>query len=165
MIARRLQLIEGDETLAEAAYVAPSPDEIKVAFATDDLIHVNAHFAWARTLAIYAVAPQRARFIEAVQFEPQSGHGGDGGTDGIGAKIEAIADCAVLFVTAIGGPAAARVVNRQVHPMKARDNEPIAGILERLRGVLKGAPPPWLRRALRKNNERDFSFLEEDDHG
>lgn len=162
MIARRLHVIEGDETLADPAYAAPAEgSEIKVAFATDDLVHVNAHFAGARTLAVYAVSPERARFLEAIQFEPQRGHGGDGGVDGIGVKIEAIKDCAVLVVEAIGGPAAARVVNHRIHPLKAQGGETIARFLDRLRTALDGTPPPWLRRALRKNETRNFSFLDE----
>jgi nitrogen fixation protein NifX len=39
--------------------------------------------------------------------------------------------------------------------------ESIAEILDKLQVVLKGTPPPWLRKALAKDGERTFDF--EDD--
>ena len=42
-------------------------------------------------------------------------------------------------------------------------NEPeaITEILNKLQEVLKGAPPPWLRKAMLKGVERDLSFDDE----
>ena len=128
---------------------------MKIAFATQDMKRVDAHFAGARNLAIFAVSPEAARFVKVVQFDRDDG--------GIDAKIEAVEDCAILCVAAIGGPAAARVVNTGIHPIKIRGAELIDDVLDRLRDVLRGTPPPWLRKALRQGEERDFSFLEEDD--
>ncbi|HEX7598132.1 MAG TPA: hypothetical protein VF518_07945, partial [Polyangia bacterium] len=48
----------------------------------------------------------------------------------------------------IGGPAAAKLVARQIHPLKTAEDSPIASVVERLQGVLRGAPPPWLRKAM-----------------
>ena len=60
-----------------------------------------------------------------------------------------------------GGSAAARVVAHRVHPVKVPQPEAIAGILDKLVDVLKGTPPPWLRKALLKGQERRFDFDEE----
>lgn len=173
---RRLSLIDsGAEpaVLAGLASVSDSPtpqprdgtamESLKVAFATQDLAHVDAHFAGARNMAIYSVSSEGARFLEAVQFDEPSGEGTGGGDDRVMAKITAIKDCSVLFVAAIGGPAAARVVNNRIHPIKAKPNESITEILERLQTVLDGTPPPWLRKVLRQDEQRDMSFLDEDD--
>jgi nitrogen fixation protein NifX len=132
---------------------------MKVAFATQDLVHVDAHFGWTKNLAIYEIAPEGSRFIEVVQFSDDVAE--DGNEDKLKLRVEAIKDCAILYVAAIGGSGAARVVAQNVHPMKVAQPEPIAELLEKLCNVLKGTPPPWLRKALLKGEERKLDFAEE----
>jgi nitrogen fixation protein NifX len=136
---------------------------MKVAFATQDLKRVDAHFGWARNIAIYEISPEGYRFLEAVQFagEPQE----DGNEDKLAPKIDAIKDCAILYVAAIGGSGAARVVANNIHPMKVNQPEEITDLLVKLVDVLKGVPPPWLRKALTKGKERNFDFEGEVGHG
>jgi nitrogen fixation protein NifX len=67
-------------------------------------------------------------------------------------------------VAAIGGSGAARVVAHKIHPIKVTQPEPIAELLDKLRDVLKGTPPPWLRKALLKGQERQFDFEDEVQH-
>ena len=131
---------------------------MKVAFATQDLKRVDAHFGWARNIAIYDVAPDGHRFIEAVQFDGDLKE--DGSEDKLAPKLEAIKDCAILYVAAIGGSGAARVVAQNIHPMKVLEPEEIPVLLERLSEVLRGTPPPWLRKALLKGRERSLEFEE-----
>ena len=64
-------------------------------------------------------------------------------------------------MAAIGGSAAARVVATKIHPVKVAGPEPILDILDKLQDVLKGTPPPWLRKALAKGEERTYDFEEE----
>jgi nitrogen fixation protein NifX len=129
---------------------------MKVAFATQDLKRVDAHFGWAKNLAIYEVTPTDHRFLEAVQFDGNLQE--DGNEDKLAPKLEAIKDCAILYVAAIGGSGAARVVAHKIHPVKVSQPEPIGEILDKLRDVLKGTPPPWLRKALLKGEARQFDF-------
>ncbi|HWP00310.1 MAG TPA: nitrogen fixation protein NifX [Methylococcus sp.] len=141
---------------------------MKVAFATQDLKRVDAHFGWAKNIAIYELSATDYRFLEAVQFEGDLQE--DGNEDKLAPKLEAIKDCAILYVAAIGGSGAARVVAQGIHPMKVPQPEPIAGLLEKLQEVLKGTPPPWLRKVLgreAKGRERSFDFEEdkEVEHG
>ncbi len=133
---------------------------MKVAFATQDLKRVDAHFGWAKNLAIYEISPQSHRFLEAIQFDGDLQE--DGNEDKLTPKLNAIHDCAILYVAAIGGSAAARVVAKQIHPVKVAHPEDIADILQRLQGVLDGTPPPWLRKALLKGQERTRNFEDED---
>ncbi len=132
---------------------------MKVAFATEDLKHVDAHFGWAKNLAVYDVAPEGHRFVEVVQFEGDLKEDGD--EDKLAPKIEAVRDCAILYVAAIGGSGAARVVAAGVHPVKVSKPEEIAELLDKLVAVLKGTPPPWLRKAMLKGKERVLDFEEE----
>ncbi len=131
---------------------------MKVAFATQDLKRVNAHFGWAKNIAIYEIDPQGHRFLEAVQFDGDLKE--DGNEDKLAPKIEAIKDCAILYVAAIGGSGAARVVANNIHPMKVNQPEDISDLLAKLEDVLKGTPPPWLRKALSKGKERSLDFDE-----
>jgi nitrogen fixation protein NifX len=137
---------------------------MKVAFATQDLQRVDAHFGWAKNIAIYELSPESYRFIEAIQFDGDLQE--DGNEDKLAPKLEAIKDCAILYVAAIGGSGAARVVALGIHPMKVPQPEPIVDLLEKLQGVLKGTPPPWLRKVLAKENKgeaRSFDFEEEEE--
>jgi nitrogen fixation protein NifX len=53
------------------------------------------------------------------------------------------------------------VVASKIHPVKLPSPEPILDVLDRLVQVLKGTPPPWLRKALLKGQERSFEFEDE----
>jgi len=53
------------------------------------------------------------------------------------------------------------VVATKIHPVKVAGPEPILDILDKLQDVLKGTPPPWLRKALAKGEERTYDFEEE----
>ncbi len=135
---------------------------MKIAFATQDLKRVDAHFGWAKNIAIYEVTPEGHRFLEAVQFEGDLQE--DGNEDKLAPKIAAIKDCAILYVAAIGGSGAARVVANNIHPIKVAQPEEIADLLVKLTAVLAGAPPPWLRKALLKGQERTLDFSDEVEH-
>ena len=127
---------------------------MKVAFSTQDKQRVDAHFGWAKNIAVYDVTPQGYTFVE--NFEVGGKLEEDGDEDKLAPKLEAIKDCAILYVAAIGGSAAARVVAVKIHPIKVPQPEPILDILEKLQEVLKGTPPPWLRKALQKGVEVNF---------
>ena len=132
---------------------------MKVAFSTQDKQRVDAHFGWAKHLAVYEVTAQGYRYVQTFDFGGELQE--DGNEDKLAPKLAAIADCAILYVAAIGGSAAARVVAAKIHPIKVAQPEPILDSLEKLREVLRGTPPPWLRKALAKGQPRDSRLDEE----
>ena len=136
---------------------------MKVAFATEDGQHVNAHFGWAKKIAIYDIYPDDCRFVNSIEFTGNLEENGN--EDKLGPKLEAIQDCAILYVAAIGGSAAARVVAKNVHPIKVAETQSIDDSLQQLRKVLAGNPPPWIRKALNKGKERTLDFEDEVIHG
>jgi nitrogen fixation protein NifX len=136
---------------------------MKVAFATQDLERVDAHFGWAKNIAIYELTADGYTFLESIAFAGDLQE--DGNEDKLQPKLEAIKDCSILYVAAIGGSGAARVVAQNIHPMKVQQPEKITDLLEKLRGVLQGAPPPWLRKVMSKGQERTFDFEEEAANG
>ena len=155
---RRLQIIEPSQP-SEGADI---PGALKVAFATQDLHRVDAHFGSAPSIVIYEVSPSDYRFVEAIQFDQVSSQNGqhpDDGDDRVGAKVEAITGCAMIFSLAIGGVAAARVVNNKVYPLKLPTPEPITDVIGRLQIMLRGSPPPWLRKLMHR--ETNLTFAED----
>ncbi len=136
---------------------------MKVAFATVDGLHVNAHFGWAKMISVYEVTQDECHRVTDYEFAGNLSE--DGNEDKLGPKLDAIQDCAILYVAAIGGSGAARVVAKNIHPVKVAETEAIDGILLRLQEVLRRTPPPWLRKALNKDKERTFDFEDEVAHG
>ncbi len=127
---------------------------LKAAFATGDGVHVNQHFGWCRRFDVYEVSAEGFRLLESRLLEPV----GEDEEDKIGSRVEAVQDCAMVYVASIGGTAAARVVNARVHPVKVRETEEIAALLDRLRQVLAGTPPPWLRKLVRRGEPEPEEF-------
>ncbi|PLY02060.1 MAG: nitrogen fixation protein NifX [Desulfuromonas sp.] len=123
---------------------------MKVAFASNDKIHVNAHFGQTEEFAIWEIGPDDAAFAGVIQVkaeEDMEGHS----DDKIEARGAALEECALVYVGEIGGPAAARLVAKKIHPIKSKEQEPITVVVEKLQEVLRGSPPPWLRKAMLKN--------------
>jgi nitrogen fixation protein NifX len=133
---------------------------MKIAFCTQDQEHVDAHFGWAKSIVVHDVSPTGHHFVERFEFGDTLEEDGD--EDKLAPKLEAIKDCAIVYVAAIGGSGAARVVAMKIHPIKVPAPESIAGILDKLQVVLQGTPPPWLRKALAKDGVRTFNFEEDE---
>lgn len=136
---------------------------MKIAFATQDKQRVDAHFGWAKNIMVYQIDGQGYSFVENFEFGDKLEEDGD--EDKLAPKLEAIKDCAIVYVAAIGGSAAARVVAVKIHPIKVTEPEVILDILDKLQVVLQGTPPPWLRKALAKDSAPSFDFDEEVSHG
>jgi nitrogen fixation protein NifX len=151
MTARRLRLIEPETDMTE------SDKPLKIAIATNDMEHLDAHFGSARKFAIYEVTPSAARLVEVLEFGEATDQSGkhDSIDDRITPKVEALTGCALLFVLAIGGPSAAKVVRAGIHPIKRKDAEPIPAVLAQVQEMLAGSPPPFLRKVLGRP-ARDF---------
>jgi nitrogen fixation protein NifX len=132
---------------------------MKVAFTTSDQVHVNAHFGWAQQIAVYEVSPEGFNLINTLQFTGDLKE--DGNEDKLVPKIDALTDCSLVYVSAIGGSAAARLIRKKVTPVRAKtEEEKISDILNELVKVLKGNPPPWLRKIIQQESKQ-FDFEED----
>lgn len=119
---------------------------MKVAFASTDKVHIDEHFGKAEEFYLWDISPEEAVFSGIVQLKAEEGYI----DDKIEARTAVLADCALVYVGEIGGPAAARLVQKKIHPIKSKEHEPITVVVEKLQEVLKGNPPPWLRKAMLK---------------
>ena len=134
---------------------------MKIAFATQDQQRVDAHFGWAKYLAVYQIDAAGYQFLQSFPFGEDLAE--DGNEDKLAPKLEAIKDCAIVYVAAIGGSAAARVVASKIHPIKVTQPEPILDLLDKMQEVLKGTPPPWLRKALLKDQAPAHDFEDDEE--
>ncbi len=133
---------------------------MKVAFVTQDNVHINAHFGWAKKVDIYDVSSEGYDFLNTVEFGGELKE--DGNEDKLMPKMNAVADCTIVYVSAIGGSAASRLLKNKITPLKAENQEDeIADVLDSLVKTLDN-PPPWLRKALGKNASR-FDFEEQEE--
>jgi nitrogen fixation protein NifX len=120
---------------------------MKIAFTTSDRVRINAHFGSAKKVDVYEISPEGYHFVETKTFDGDLKE--DGNEDKLLPKIEALHDCTIVYVSAIGGSAAARLIRNKVTPVKAQSEEQeITEVLDKLVQTLKGNPPPWLRKAL-----------------
>ncbi|XHU96265.1 MAG: nitrogen fixation protein NifX [cyanobacterium endosymbiont of Rhopalodia gibba] len=134
---------------------------MKVAFTTSDRVHINAHFGWAKEIDVYDVTPEGFSFNQTLEFSGDLKE--DGNEDKINPKLEALKGCTIIYVAAIGGSAAARLIRSNVTPVKARsESETIEELLTELVKTLKGNPPPWLRKVLQQES-KPLNFEDEDD--
>ncbi|MEM9923386.1 MAG: nitrogen fixation protein NifX [Cyanobacteria bacterium P01_D01_bin.50] len=135
---------------------------MKIAFTTSDNVHINAHFGWAKMIDVYEISDEGYSFLETLSFGGELKE--DGNEDKLLPKLKALEDCTIVYVSAIGGSAAARLIKKNVTPVKARsEQDEIKDILERLVHTLKGSPPPWLRKALQQKDRNFEDELEEND--
>jgi nitrogen fixation protein NifX len=124
---------------------------MKIAFTTDDQIHINSHFGWAKKIDVYDVTTEGYNFFKTLTFEGDLKE--DGNEDKLNPKLEALQDCTIIYVSAIGGSAAARLIKNKITPIKARsETDEIAEVLTKLVETLNGNPPPWLRKALQQKS-------------
>jgi nitrogen fixation protein NifX len=117
---------------------------MKIAFTSSDGRTIDQHFGQASQFWIWEIGPETAEPLGAVAVGPS----GADEEDRIAARASAIAGCAVVYTQQIGGPAAAKLVSRRIHPMKTGAEVPVAEVIAKLQEVLRGKPPPWLRRLM-----------------
>jgi nitrogen fixation protein NifX len=125
---------------------------MKVAFASTDKVHINEHFGMAPNFVIWEIDPDEARLVGVAQVAATS----DDEDDKVAARLAVLADCAIVYVTQIGGPAAARLVANKIHPVKSKDAEKIAEVIEKLQHVLRTNPPPWMKKTMLRGERPGF---------
>ncbi len=123
---------------------------LRIAFATADGRAVDQHFGWCRRFDVYEVTADQVRLAGIRELAPAPASAEEGSK--IDGRLDAVRDCAIVHVSAIGGTAAARVVNSGVLPVKVPEGSSVPELVDRLQTVLRGTPPPWLRKVLRRHD-------------
>ena len=128
---------------------------MKVAFTSSSGEIIDQHFGQCRNFYVWEIMPDEAYLLTTINGISTEGDE----EDRITARGNALADCAIVYTLQIGGPAAAKLVARKIQPMKTNTEVPVTEIVARLQEVLRGNPPPWLRKVMNKDSAG--SFLED----
>jgi nitrogen fixation protein NifX len=128
---------------------------MKVAFTSKTGEMIDQHFGMSDSFRVWEIGPDEARYVETLTV----GNHGDDEEDRIGARADVLKECVIVYTMQIGGPAAAKLLSRKIQPMKTGTEVAVAEIVGKLQEVLKGNPPPWLRKAMR--SESSASFLDD----
>jgi nitrogen fixation protein NifX len=126
---------------------------MKIAFTTSTGDMIDRHFGQCHSFHIWEVGADDAHFLEEIAVDES----GSDEEDRIAARARVLVDCAIVYTMQIGGPAAAKLVAQKIHPMKTNTEVSLAETISRLQEVLRGTPPPWLRKALHKGEATSFT--------
>ncbi|UIE38351.1 dinitrogenase iron-molybdenum cofactor biosynthesis protein [Leptodesmis sichuanensis] len=135
---------EGNQLPALEAYQeGDMPNSVRVAVASNNGEQLDGHFGSCLRYLIYQLSEQEMRLIDI-----RSALEADMNEDKNAFRVRLVKDCPVLYVTAIGGPAAGRVVQAGIYPMKKEQGGPAREMLAELQQALATSPPPWLAKIL-----------------
>ncbi|WP_068498347.1 NifB/NifX family molybdenum-iron cluster-binding protein [Paenibacillus kribbensis] len=118
---------------------------MKVAFATEDGVLVNAHFGQSPMFTVFEIRLSGVQFLEHRRIAPGSDEHEAGK---IASRIGLIEDCALIFLVQIGASAAAQVTKRTIMPVKVAHGSSIVEQVQRLQHMLARNPPMWLAKIL-----------------
>lgn len=125
-----------------AAEIPPVARSLRVAVASNSGENLDGHFGSCVRFLVYQVAAEGIWLMDV-----RSTLATDEAEDKNAARTALIADCNLLCVQSIGGPAAAKVIRANVHPLKFPQAGAAQAELQRIQTMLT-APPPWISRAL-----------------
>lgn len=127
----------------EAYQDGEMPGSIRVAIASNNQERLDGHFGSCARFLIYQLSPNEIRLIDR-----RSTLEADGSEDKNAFRVNLIKDCHVLYVVAVGGPAAAKIIRGGVYPMKQEEGGDARELLAGLQQVMRTSPPPWMAKAL-----------------
>ncbi|BAY28978.1 dinitrogenase iron-molybdenum cofactor biosynthesis domain-containing protein [Tolypothrix tenuis PCC 7101] len=133
---------------------------MKVAFTTSDGTHIDTHFGVAKEIDVYEVSKDGFNFVETLTFEGDleaAEH-----EDKITPKMEAIIDCKIVYVKAIGTPVGNKLTKQGVTLVRAQEYDRVPDILHMLVKSCNGDAPPLLRKALLQE-ENDFAYSHDEE--
>jgi nitrogen fixation protein NifX len=121
-----------------------------IAFASSDRLTIDSHFASAPSFEIFKLGNDgqeinRKSLVTEImeQSSARESH------DKVDAQISQLRECAIVYCTQIGGPAAARLVQSGIHPLKVPEGTRIDEELHKLNKLLLSKKlPPWLKKKL-----------------
>jgi nitrogen fixation protein NifX len=116
-----------------------------IAFASSDGLTIDSHFAAAPSFEMYKFTMEPLGIIHTTLFSEDMAES----NDQVGVRINMLQKCAIIYCTQIGGPAAARLVQSGIHPLKVPEGTLIVDELNRLNKLLLAQKlPPWLKKKL-----------------
>lgn len=119
------------------------PNSIRVAVASNHQESLDGHFGSCLRYLIYQLSTEEIRLVDI-----RSALAADFSDDKNAFRVSLIRDCSVLYIVAIGGPAAAKVVQAGIYPIKKEQGGAARTLLAELQQAIATSPPPWLAKIL-----------------
>jgi nitrogen fixation protein NifX len=133
-----------DDTLpVPLPYNEALPGSIRVAISSNSGTNLDGHYGSCLRYLVYQLSADALRLIDV-----RSAAEADLSDDRNAFRAGLISDCQVLYVVSVGGPAAAKIINAGIYPIKKLDGGEAETILRDLQAVMRSSPPPWLAKIL-----------------
>ena len=119
------------------------PNSIRIAVASNTGELLDGHFGSCHRYLIYQVSADEIRLIDV-----RSALEADLSDDKNRYRVNLIRDCPVLYVVSVGGPAAAKIIQAYIYPMKVEQGGAAREVIADLQRAIATSPPPWLAKIL-----------------
>ncbi len=119
------------------------PGAIRVAISSNSGANLDGHYGSCLRYLVYEVSADAKRLIDV-----RAAADADLSDDRNAFRASLISDCQVLYVVSVGGPAAAKIINAGIYPIKKIEGGEAESILAELQQVMQTSPPPWLAKIL-----------------
>lgn len=119
---------------------------MKVAIASNDGIHINDHFGWAKQFALYEVGETGFEFLHMIDCSGEV----EEEKEKLRYRIDAIGEADIMYCSQIGPTASKMVLANRIHPIRGSEVETIEEALGVLVRMIKTNPPMWLLRILKR---------------
>ncbi|MDR9404092.1 MAG: dinitrogenase iron-molybdenum cofactor biosynthesis protein [Halothece sp. Uz-M2-17] len=139
------EMTEAEEILPIEPYQEGDlPHSIRIAVASNTGEELDGHFGSCLRYLIYQLSMEKMQLIDVRSaFKAE-----DLSLDKNRFRVDLIRDCDIVYLVAIGGPAAAKVIQANIYPMKKEEGGSARKILGELQQVLVTSPPPWIAKRL-----------------
>lgn len=117
---------------------------MKIAFASTDGKMIDQKFGEADNFQIWEIGPDQATRCGGRTAITSSPIKDERNT----ARASAVADCLIVCSLDISTVALAKIIARKAFHLKTGAEMPITAVVEKLQGVLRGNPPPWMKKAM-----------------
>ncbi|NPU93485.1 MAG: dinitrogenase iron-molybdenum cofactor biosynthesis protein [Gammaproteobacteria bacterium] len=134
-------------------------NSVRVAVASNSGEKLDGHFGSCLRFLVYQVTVDTVQLVDV-----RSALEADFSDDKNAFRANLINDCQVMYVVSIGGPAAAKVVRSGIYPIKVVEGGMAREVLDKLRGVMGSAPPPWLAKLIGVGAEERVRFERSSDN-
>lgn len=158
-----LGFLKGDSAISaeplpdiEAYQQGDMPNSIRVACASNKAEMLDGHFGSCKRFLIYQVSSDEFRLVDIREIDSNPEV-----EDKNAYRASLIEDSQLLFVASIGGPAAAKVVRANVHPIKKPNAESARAEISALQSVIGDDAPPWLAKVMGQAPEERIRFEQE----
>ncbi|MEM9542282.1 MAG: dinitrogenase iron-molybdenum cofactor biosynthesis protein [Cyanobacteria bacterium P01_E01_bin.42] len=133
------------------------PNSVRIAIASNSGTKLDGHFGSCKRFLIYQVSTEVIKLIDL-----RSTAGDKEAEDKSDFRVDLIEDCDILYLVSIGGPPAAKVIQRGVYPIKIFEGGDSPELMEEFQQKLNNSPPPWLAKILGAEQGKHLKYYSEE---